>query len=81
VQQAKELQERRTYGPVSDEVVARLSKATDPVKEGIAIAAEMASKVKTIGGVRGIHILSGGHEAGAARVIEAAGLAPAAAAG
>jgi hypothetical protein len=38
----------------------------------------MASKVKSIRGVRGIHILSGGPEAGAARVIEAAGLAPAA---
>jgi len=78
VPQAQKLQERRTYGPVSDEVVARLSKATDPAKEGISIAAEMASKVKAIGGVRGIHILSGGNEASAARVIEAAGLAPAA---
>ena len=42
--------------------------------EGVAIAAEMAAALKSIPGVRGIHILSGGCEALAADVIEEAGL-------
>jgi hypothetical protein len=42
--------------------------------EGVAIAAEMAAKLKSIPGVRGIHILSGGCEALAASVIQEAGL-------
>jgi hypothetical protein len=41
----------------------------------VALAAEMAVKVKAVPGVRGIHILSGGCEASAAEVIKAAGLA------
>jgi methylenetetrahydrofolate reductase (NADPH) len=43
-------------------------------KESVAMAAEMAVELKRIFGVRGIHILSGGCEALAARVIEEAGL-------
>jgi hypothetical protein len=39
------------------------------------MAAEIAAKLKTVAGVRGIHILSGGCEALAGKVIEAAGLA------
>jgi methylenetetrahydrofolate reductase (NADPH) len=42
--------------------------------EGVATAAEMAVKLKSIPGVRGIHILSGGCEALAASVIQEAGL-------
>ena len=42
--------------------------------EGVAIAAEMAAKLKSVPGVRGIHILSGGCEALAATVIQEAGL-------
>jgi methylenetetrahydrofolate reductase (NADPH) len=42
--------------------------------DGVAIAAEMAAQLKSIPGVRGIHILSGGCEALAAKVIEEAGL-------
>ena len=49
--------------------------ASDPAKEGIAIAAEMARQLKAIPGVRGIHILCGGCESAAAAVIEEAGLA------
>jgi methylenetetrahydrofolate reductase (NADPH) len=42
--------------------------------EDVAIAAKMAAELKRIPGVRGIHILSGGCEALAAKVIEEAGL-------
>jgi len=75
VEQAKDLDRRRTYGPVAESVVARLSGASDPAKEGIAIAVEMARQVKAIPGVRGIHILCGGCESSAATVIREAGLA------
>jgi hypothetical protein len=42
--------------------------------ESVAIAAEMAAALKSVPGVRGIHILSGGCEALAPDVIERAGL-------
>jgi methylenetetrahydrofolate reductase (NADPH) len=72
VEQAKG---RGAYGPVPESVAARLSGASDPAKEGIAIAVEMAGQLKAIPGIRGIHILSGGCEASAATIIEEAGLA------
>jgi methylenetetrahydrofolate reductase (NADPH) len=75
VEQARTLDRRRTYGPVPESVIARLSGAKDPAKEGIAIAVEMARQVKTVPGLRGIHVLSGGCEAAAATVIGEAGLA------
>jgi len=75
VEQARLLDRRRTYGPVPESVIARLNGASDPAREGIAIAAEMAGQLKTIAGVRGIHILSGGCEPSAATVIQEAGLA------
>jgi methylenetetrahydrofolate reductase (NADPH) len=75
VEQAQDLDRRRTYGPVAQSVVARLSGASDPAKEGMAIAVEMAGRLKTIPGVRGIHILSGGCEGAAATLIGEAGLA------
>ncbi len=74
VEQARVLDRRRTYGPVPESVIARLSGAADPAKEGIAIAAEMASQLKAIPGVRGIHVLCGGCESAAAAVIRKAGL-------
>ena len=77
VEKARELQAKGTYGPVPDAVIARLSKAPDAAKEGIAIAAEIAKKLKTVAGVRGIHILSGGCETAVAQVIREAGLASA----
>jgi methylenetetrahydrofolate reductase (NADPH) len=75
VDQAEDLRQRQTYGPIDETVVARLGSAPDAAKEGLAMAAEVAAKLKTVPGVRGIHILSGGCEALAGRVIEAAGLA------
>ena len=75
VEQARTLDRRRTYGPVPESVIARLTAASDPAREGIAIAVEMARQLKTVPGVRGIHVLSGGCEASAATVIQEAGLA------
>jgi len=75
VKQAKLLNRRRTYGPVPESVIARLASAADSASEGIEIAAEMASQLKAIAGVRGIHVLCGGCEAAAATVIQKAGLA------
>lgn len=76
VEQAQRLATEKTYAPVTAEVIARLTKAPDAAKEGIAIAAEIARKVKAIAGVRGIHIFCGG-EGAVAAVIEQAQLAQA----
>jgi methylenetetrahydrofolate reductase (NADPH) len=75
VEKARALEKRQTYGPVGEKVIARLSNASDAAKEGVAIAAEMAAQLKSVPGVRGIHILSGGCESVAATVIKEAGLA------
>lgn len=75
VEKAKELQARQTYGPIGNDVIERLAKAADPAKEGVAIASQLAAKLKTVPGVRGIHILSGGCEATVAGIIQQAGLA------
>jgi hypothetical protein len=52
-----------------------LRAASDPAKEGLAIATGLAAQIKTVPGIRGIHVLSGGNEALAAEVIKTAGLA------
>jgi methylenetetrahydrofolate reductase (NADPH) len=75
VEQARALDRRRTYGPVPESVAARLGGASDPAREGVAIAVEMAGQLKAIPGIRGIHILSGGCESLAGTVIREAGLA------
>ncbi|MFI5378960.1 MAG: methylenetetrahydrofolate reductase [Tepidisphaerales bacterium] len=74
VDHARRLAAKKTYGPVGQDVIDRLAKATDAAKEGIAIAAEMARKARAIAGVRGIHVLCGGCEHSAAAVIQEAGL-------
>ena len=73
-ERARDLQKRKTYGPIPEAVIARLGEASDPVGEGVSMAAEVAAGLKSIPGVRGIHILSGGCESLAAKVIEEAGL-------
>jgi methylenetetrahydrofolate reductase (NADPH) len=77
VKQAELLAAEGTHGPLGAEVIDRLAKAPDPAKEGIAIAAEIARKLKGIPGVRGIHVFSGGCEGSVAAVIDDAGLAQA----
>ena len=72
--QAETLQQRKTYGPFDNAVVARMAAAADPSTEGVAMAASAAAQLKGIAGVRGIHILSSGCEELVAQVILAAGL-------
>ena len=72
---ARQLQAHDTYGPIGDDIIDRLAKASDPAKAGITLAAQVAAKLKTVPGVRGIHILSGGCESSAALVLKEAGLA------
>jgi 5,10-methylenetetrahydrofolate reductase len=73
VAQAEELRS----GPgsaISDDIVKRL-RSGDATQAGVAIAAEVAGKVKAMAGVRGIHIHSAGCEPLAAAVIKEARLA------
>jgi methylenetetrahydrofolate reductase (NADPH) len=41
---------------IPDEIETRMLQASDPNKEGFAIAAELIKEIKTIAGVHGIHI-------------------------
>ena len=75
VEQAESLRQRQTYGPLGEAVVARMSQASDAAKEGLTMAAEIAARLKSVPGVRGIHILCAGAEALAGQVIKAAALA------
>lgn len=77
VKQAEHLAATAAHGPLGADVIGRLAKASVPAKEGIAIAAEIARKLKDIPGVRGIHVFSEGCEGSVAAVIEGAGLAQA----
>jgi methylenetetrahydrofolate reductase (NADPH) len=74
VERATELKEKLSYGPISQTVVDRLAASPDAAKEGLEMAAETAAKLKSLPGVRGIHILSGGAEALAGQLVQAAGL-------
>jgi methylenetetrahydrofolate reductase (NADPH) len=75
VEQAASLRDRKIYGPLDESVVARLAGALDPAKEGLDMATAVAAQLRGMPGVRGIHILCGGSEELAGRLIAAAGLA------
>ena len=61
---------------VPPETLARLRGAADPRAEGIALAVEVAERVRGLPGVRGIHLMGLGPDSGVPEVIEAAGLLP-----
>jgi methylenetetrahydrofolate reductase (NADPH) len=73
-EKAKMLQRRKTYGPIGDDEIDRISRSADAVEEGVAMAAQMAARLKRAPGVRGIHILSGGCESLAAAIVKQAEL-------
>jgi methylenetetrahydrofolate reductase (NADPH) len=75
IEEAESLRQGQTYGPLDEAIVARLTASSDPAKEGLAIAVEIACRLKTVPGIRGIHILSGGSGSVAGEVIQQAGLA------
>jgi methylenetetrahydrofolate reductase (NADH) len=71
---AKSLQQRKTYGPIGDDVIDRIGKSADPVEEGVTMASQLAAQLKQVSGIRGIHILSGGCESLAAEIVKRAEL-------
>jgi methylenetetrahydrofolate reductase (NADPH) len=75
--EAENLRDTYTDYYIPDEVVERLKGAGDKdsqKKEGLAICIEIISKLKTIKGLRGIHILSGGKEQVVPQILAASGL-------
>lgn len=74
VDDAEDLRSRQGAAGIPDDVISRLRESSDPVREGTAICAEIATQVKGIEGVRGIHIHCGGSGEAAAEVIERAAL-------
>ena len=76
VAQAEMLKARSGFAPIGDDIIARLKgSANDVAQAGVAIVAEIAGKLKSIAGVRGIHILSDGCEPLIAKIIQEARLA------
>ena len=73
-EQAIELNEKYTDFNIPESVIERLKNASDPKKEGVAICAEIINDIKSITGIKGVHILSGGNESAAKEVCTAAGI-------
>jgi methylenetetrahydrofolate reductase (NADPH) len=61
---------------VPDELIARMESAKDPKKEGINICIETIEKVKSIEGVRGIHLMPIGWESTTPEILASTGLLP-----
>jgi 5,10-methylenetetrahydrofolate reductase len=61
---------------VPSAVLDRMRAASDQRAEGIALAAEMVAAVRTLPGVRGIHLMGLGPTSGIPEVVQAAGLLP-----
>jgi methylenetetrahydrofolate reductase (NADPH) len=72
--QAKKLQQTQVYGPIPDSVIDRIGRSAEPAREGAAIAAEVAARLKEMPGIRGIHILHGGDDRAIEEVVRRAGL-------
>ena len=73
--EAQKLRETFAEFFIPDAIIERLKKAGhDSRKEGLAICVETIKQLKTLDGLRGIHILSGGKEAVVPEIIAAAGL-------
>ncbi|MGB7037238.1 MAG: methylenetetrahydrofolate reductase [Xanthobacteraceae bacterium] len=61
------------YGTIiPDASIARLEKAADPAREGVAICVELIEELSTIPGVAGVHIMAPGNDAAIPQVIRAA---------
>jgi methylenetetrahydrofolate reductase (NADPH) len=56
---------------IADALIARMEKATEPTREGIAICAELIEDYATIPGVAGVHIMAPGNDAAIPEVIAA----------
>ena len=56
---------------IADDLIARIEKASDPEREGIAVCVELIEEYATIPGVAGVHIMAPGNDAAIADVIAA----------
>ncbi|OHE27944.1 MAG: hypothetical protein A3J94_10335 [Syntrophus sp. RIFOXYC2_FULL_54_9] len=77
VEEAEALAKKYTEFQIPASVIERLKSAGDPEaqkKEGLAICVETIDKLKSMSGLRGIHLLSGGKEAALPAILSAAGL-------
>ena len=73
--EAQQLRDTFAEFVIPDEIIDRLKKAGDHSRqEGLAICVETIRKLKSIAGLRGIHILSGGREAAVPEILAAAGM-------
>ena len=75
--EAQKLRENHTDFQIPNEIIARIKAVGGPDaqrKEGLAIGAEIIREVKKMGGVRGVHILSGGKETSVPELLAASGL-------
>lgn len=61
---------------VPDEVVERLKNAKDPKEEGVQICVEQIEHLRTIEGVRGVHIMAVAWEEKVPEIVRRAGLGP-----
>ncbi|MBE6039067.1 MAG: 5,10-methylenetetrahydrofolate reductase [Anaerofustis stercorihominis] len=59
---------------VPDDIIQRMKESSDPVKEGILIAAEMISEIKAQGLCHGVHIMAIGAEENVPLILDEAGL-------
>ena len=76
-EEAVRLRESFTDHPIPDSIVDRLKRAGSREaqrKEGLALCSEVIGQIKTLKGLRGIHILSGGQEAVVPELLSSAGL-------
>jgi methylenetetrahydrofolate reductase (NADPH) len=77
VEEAESLSAKYTEFQIPAEVIERLKKAGDKAsqkKEGMAICLETIEAIKSLKGLRGIHILSGGKEECIPEILKASGL-------
>jgi methylenetetrahydrofolate reductase (NADPH) len=54
---------------IPEAMIARMEKATDPVREGIRICVDLIAELSTIPGVAGVHIMAPGNDAAIPEVI------------
>jgi methylenetetrahydrofolate reductase (NADPH) len=74
VEKAKDLQKSQMYGPIGNDIIERIIRAPDAAREGVMIASEIARGLKTLPGIRGIHIFNRGCESLTAEIMKQAGL-------
>jgi methylenetetrahydrofolate reductase (NADPH) len=75
VAEAQHLRDTFADYVIPDEVIARLKgDEAAQKKQGLAVCAETIKQLKSINGLHGIHILSGGKEAMVPEILSAAGL-------